>query len=306
MKFLVVGAGSTGGYFGGRLAQAGRDVTFLVRPQRAAQLQADGLQIQSPHGDVTLVPQLVQAGQIAAPYDVILLTVKGYALEASLEDFAPAVGPETVILPILNGMRHVDRLRDRFGARAVVGGLCKCSTTLDAAGRIIQLNRVQQMSYGELDGQPSARMAQIDAALQDAGFEARLSTDIAREMWAKWFFLSSLAAITCLMRGSVGQVAATAHGAEIARQIVDEVLTIISAVGTPPSPKAVAAAKEQLTEAGSPLAASMFRDLQAGLPVEADEILGDLVARGAAAGVAAPLLAAAHVNLLVYAAGRSS
>ena len=306
MKFLVVGAGSTGGYFGGRLAQAGRDVTFLVRPQRAAQLQADGLQIQSPHGDVTLVPQLVQAGQIAAPYDVILLTVKGYALEASLEDFAPAVGPETVILPILNGMRHVDRLRDRFGARAVVGGLCKCSTTLDAAGRIIQLNRVQQMSYGELDGQPSARMAQIDAALQDAGFEARLSTDIAREMWAKWFFLSSLAAITCLMRGSVGQVAATAHGAEIARQIVDEVLAIIMAVGTPPSPKAVAAAKEQLTEAGSPLAASMFRDLQAGLPVEADEILGDLVARGAAAGVDAPLLAAAHVNLSVYAAGRSS
>lgn len=306
MRFLVVGAGSTGGYFGGRLAQAGRDVTFLVRPQRAAQLQASGLQIQSPHGDVTLVPQLVQAGQIAAPYDVIVLAVKGYALEASLEDFAPAVGPRTVILPILNGMRHIDRLRDRFGARAVAGGLCKCSTTLDAAGRIIHLNRAQQMSYGELDGQPSTRMAQIDAALQDAGFEARLSTDIAREMWAKWFFLSALAAITCLMRGSVGQVAATAHGADTARQIVDEVLAIITAVGMAPSPKAVAAAKEQLTEAGSPLAASMFRDLQAGLPVEADEILGDLVARGAAAGVAAPLLTAAHVNLSVYAAGRSS
>lgn len=306
MKLLVVGAGSTGGYFGGRLAEAGRDVTFLVRPKRAEQLRANGLQIVSPMGDVTLTPQLVQAGQIAAPYDVILLTVKGYALEASLEDFAPAVGPDTVIVPILNGMRHVDRLRERFCAQAVAGGLCKCSTTLDEAGRIIHLNKIQQISYGELDGQPSPRMAELDALMQGAGFEARLSNDIAREMWGKWFFLASLAAITCLMRGSVGQVAATEYGAEVARQIVDEVLAIISAVGIAPSPKAVAAAKDQLTEAGSPLAASMFRDLQAGLPVEADEILGDLVARGKAAGVAAPLLAAAHANLAIYAAARPS
>ena len=120
MRLLVVGAGSTGGYFGGRLAQAGRDVTFLVRPNRAADLQANGLQILSPHGNFTFTPKLVTASDLAAAggidlqFDAILLTVKSYALEAALADLAPAVGPDTMILPTLNGMRHVDVITARF------------------------------------------------------------------------------------------------------------------------------------------------------------------------------------------------
>src|SRR6201997_4314975 len=106
MSILVLGAGATGGYFGGRLAAAGRDVTFLVRPARAANLQAKGLQIKSPHGDVTLKPQLVTAGNIAGPFDAVLLTVKAFSLDRALDDLAPAVGPETMILPVLNGMKH--------------------------------------------------------------------------------------------------------------------------------------------------------------------------------------------------------
>src|ERR1700679_4140503 len=108
MLLLVVGAGSTGGYFGGRLAQSGRDVTFLVRPRRAAQLRESGLQIVSPHGDVTLAPKLVTADEIKAPYDAVLLGVKAYSLDAAIEDFAPAVGPETMIVPMLNGMRPME------------------------------------------------------------------------------------------------------------------------------------------------------------------------------------------------------
>jgi len=107
MRILVVGAGATGGYFGGRLAQAGRDVTFLVRPGRAERLRTDGLRIVSPHGDATLTPRLVTAGHIASAYDVVLLSVKAYALDHALDDLGPAVGPNSMVLPILNGMRHL-------------------------------------------------------------------------------------------------------------------------------------------------------------------------------------------------------
>ena len=136
MRLLVVGAGSTGGYFGGRLAQAGRDVTFLVRQARADQLKATGLQIVSPHGDVTLSPKLVTADTIGAPFDAILLTVKAYSLDAALKDIVPAVGPKTMIIPVLNGMRHVGSIIAAFGQDALVGGLCRIAAALDDQGRI--------------------------------------------------------------------------------------------------------------------------------------------------------------------------
>src|ERR1700742_4047779 len=113
VRILVVGAGSTGGYFGGRLAQAGRDVTFLVRPARAASLRDEGLRIISPHGDFTVTPKLVTADALGGAYDLVLLSVKAYALAAAMDDMAPAVGPETMILPGVNGMLHIDELIER-------------------------------------------------------------------------------------------------------------------------------------------------------------------------------------------------
>src|ERR1041384_1277995 len=139
MRLLVIGAGATGGYFGGRLAQAGRDVTFLVRPRRAAQLREGGLQIVSPHGDVTVRPKLVTADDLAGHYDAVLLAVKAYSLAAAINDFGAAVGPQTTIVPVLTGMRHIDVLEERFGKEAVAGGVCKVATTIDADGRIVQL-----------------------------------------------------------------------------------------------------------------------------------------------------------------------
>src|ERR1700733_2522182 len=122
MQILIVGAGAVGGYFGGRLAQAGRDVTFLVRPRRAEQINANGLQIRSPyHGDFTVRPKTITAAQIGSPYDIVFVSVKSYALAAAIDDFAPAVGPRTVIIPVLNGMHHMDVLAERFGKRAVLG-----------------------------------------------------------------------------------------------------------------------------------------------------------------------------------------
>jgi 2-dehydropantoate 2-reductase len=303
MRILVVGAGSTGGYFGGRLAQAGRDVTFLVRPARAERLRANGLRIVSPHGDVTLAPRLVTAGGIEAPYDAVLLTVKAFSLDAAMDDMAPAVGPETMILPVLNGMKHVDTLGARFGRNAVAGCVCKVATIVDDQGRIVQLNKLQDLAYGEMNGLPSPRTDALDSAMQGAGFDARLSRTIAREMWEKWILLATLGGITCLMRGSIGAVEAAPGGAEFSLRFLDEVATVVTAVGIAPNEAFLAAARGAVAQRGSPLTSSMYRDLQKGSPVEAEQILGDLLVRARTAGIATPLLAAAFTNLSIYQAG---
>jgi 2-dehydropantoate 2-reductase len=305
MRLLVIGAGSTGGYFGGRLAQADRDVTFLVRPARAAQLRERGLEIVSPHGDVTLSPKLTTAAELRDPFDAVLLTVKGFALQAAMDDLAPAVGSGTVILPVLNGMRHVQALKDRFGETAVGGCVCKCATTLDDNGRVVQLTKLQDLAYGEMDGLPTARIQALDAFMTGAGFDARLSPVIEREMWEKWLMLASIGAITCLMRGNIGEVEAASGGREFIFGVIDETVAIISAVGVPASRAAVDTTRTQLTQRGSTHTSSMYRDLQKGHHVEADEIIGDLARRGREAGIAAPLLAAAYAHLGVY-AGRTS
>lgn len=300
MRLLVVGAGSTGGYFGGRLAAAGRDVTFLVRAGRAARLKAEGLQIVSPHGNLTLQPKIVTAGSIDGSYDAILLSVKAYSLAAALDDLAPAVGPATVIVPVLNGMKHVDVLQARFGKEAVAGGVCKIAATIDEQERVVQLAPFHELAYGELNGAASERMTALDAIMQGAGFDARLSAKIEREMWEKWVFLSSLGAITCLMRGTIGETEAAPGGPAFANAIIDEIVAIVSAVGSPPGDGFIATIRGQLTAKGSPLTSSMYRDLQKGSAIEAEQIVGDLLVRARQAGLAAPLLAAAFAHLSIY------
>ena len=300
MRILIVGAGSVGGYFGGRLAQAGRDVTFLVRASRAQQLGRDGLRIISPHGDVVLRPRLFGAEQIAKPYDLVFVSVKAYALEAAMRDFAAAVGPQTMILPVLNGMRHMDLLTQKLGAAAVIGGVCFVFTEIDGEGRIVQRADIQQLIYGELNGTTTPRMQSLDGTLQGAGFEAHLSTDIMQAMWEKWIMLASLGAATCLLRGTIGDILAAPGGADLALEVLHECAAIATACGHPPSATFLSRTTGLMTALGSSLASSMYRDMRKGAPVEVDHILGDLLERGTAHGVAAPLLKAAFVNLRIY------
>jgi 2-dehydropantoate 2-reductase len=306
MRVLVVGAGAVGGYFGGRLAQAGRDVTFLVRPRRAEQIQTQGLRILSPtHGDFTIRPKAVTAGQIVSPYDVIFLSVKSYDLAAAIDDFAAAVGPRTVILPVLNGMHHMDVLAERFGKDALLGGVCFVSTQVDSQGRIVQLADVQSLSYGELDGKKTSRIEAVHQAFQGAGFDAAISGDILRDMWQKWVWLASVGTITCLLRGSIGEIAAVPGGAELSLSALRGCATIADACGYPMSEAFLAEKSPQLTAPGSSLTSSMYRDLKAQAPVEVDHILGDLIERGRKRGVSAPIVQAAFVSLTIYQQGRA-
>lgn len=300
MRVLMVGAGATGGFFGARLAQAGRDVTFLVRPGRAAALRASGLQVLSPHGDFSICPQLITAAELDRPFDLIILTVKAYALEQALADIAPAVGSHTVILPVLNGLLHYDRIAERFGAQAVIGGVCKIITTLDEQGRIVQSARLNELFYGELDGRRSERLARIDETLANAGFKTRWSEDIQLDLWEKWLLLASMGCINCLMRGTIGEVASTPAGLAFSNAMIDELTQVARVAGSAPSDAYVEQTRERLTLKDSTQTSSMYRDLHAGLPIEADHIIGDLLARARQAKVATPLLAAVYAHLSVY------
>jgi 2-dehydropantoate 2-reductase len=193
----------------------------------------------------------------------------------------------------------MDALAARFGAR-VAGGVCKIAAQLDERGRIVQLAPLQELAYGELDGSSSERMARLDAFMQGAGFEARLSDSIRREMWEKWVLLAAMGGVTCLMRAPLGEIEAAHGGAAFIARFLDEVVAVVTRGGEAPSPAFLALARNTLLQKGSKQASSMYRDLQAGHPVEADQIVIDLLRRAGEAGMDTPLLAAAATHLSVY------
>ncbi|HWX67301.1 MAG TPA: 2-dehydropantoate 2-reductase [Rhodanobacter sp.] len=306
MRILIVGAGAIGGYFGGRLLQHGRDVSFLVREQRAAQLARHGLAIRSATGDVLLPsPPTVLAAELREPYDLILLSCKAYGLEQAMTDIAPAVGPDTAILPLLNGMRQLDLLDARFGVEHVLGGQCVIAATLDAQGAVQHLNQSHSLSFGERDGSASERTQRIAQSLVDAGFDARLSRTILQDMWDKWVFLASLAGITCLLRGSVGSIAAAPGGSAAALALLEECRAVAERSGHAPDEVTLQRARHVLTEADSSLTASMLRDLQHGHAIEADHVIGDMLARADRQRDEHSLLAVVYAHLKIYEAGRS-
>ena len=306
MRVLVVGAGAIGGYFGGRLVQAGRDVTFLVRPRRAEQIRKNGcaVRVSDGHAD-ELALRAIVSEQIEAPYDLVLVSCKAYDLESAMDGCAPAVGPETTILPVLNGLRHLDLLSERFGASRLLGGQCVISATLDERGHAVLLGPTATLTFGELNGASSKRTEAIATTMQDAGFAVRASNTILLEMWEKWFLLATLAGMTCLMRGAVGDIVA-AGAADLTEALLEECRQIAASQDQMIRPDVLQRTRALLTEAGSTVTASMLRDLERGAQTEADHVLGDLLHRQTNLDIASPtLLRMVYLHLKTYEARRA-
>jgi 2-dehydropantoate 2-reductase len=304
MRILIVGAGAIGGYFGGRLLEAGRDVTFLVRPARAARLAA-GLSIRSPLGDVDLAaPPVVLGATLRELFDLILLSCKAYDLDGAMDAFAPAVGPQTAILPLLNGMAHLDTLGARFGRERVLGGLCFISAALDREGNIVHLNTRHTLTFGEQDGSRSVRAEAILEVLSSDRFDVNLSQVILQELWEKWVYIATLATTTCLMRATVGDVV-TAGAAALALGLHDECAAIATSLGFAPRPSALERARADVQSSTSTIAASMLRDIERGARIEADHIVGALLRRRREPAPTLSLLDVAWAHLRSYEARRS-
>jgi 2-dehydropantoate 2-reductase len=255
-------------------------------------------------GDVELAkPPTVAAENLHEAFDLILLSCKSYDLQSAMDSFAKAVGPDTAILPLLNGMKHMDLLNTRFGAGAVLGGQCLISATLDPEGRIVHLNDLHLLSFGEQNGGKSPRAERIAAFLSGAGFDARFSMGIMQEMWEKWAFIAAAAGIGCLMRGTFGDIVA-AGGGHFGAELFAQCCDIAAANGFAPGAAAVERSRGMITAPGSPIAPSMLRDIERGAPIEADHIVGDLIQRGGNRPNAFPLLQIAYAHLKTYEARR--
>ena len=301
-KLLFLGAGGVGGYFGGRLIEAGVDVSFLVRPARAASLSAQGLRVISPHGDLTLPVSCVTRETVQPGYDLVILAPKAYDLDDAMDAIAPAVGPATFVLPLLNGLAHLDALDARFGADRVLGGVAHIVATLAADGSVQQMNPIHTLTAGGRDAAAHQVATEFMGLCRSAKFDAVLSADILSALWDKWAFLATLAASTTLTQGSIGQVMNTAHGESLLRRLYAEGLAVAHRSGASIDGEAQARALSRLTQRGSSITASMLRDLQAGLRTEHDHVLGDLVKRAQQHDIDTPLLAMAHCHLQVAAA----
>lgn len=304
MRVLVIGAGALGGYYGACLVRAGRDVTFLVREKRSEQLRRNGLQVVSPHGDFAVQPKLLVAGDLRDPFDVVLVGVKAYSLDDAMIQFAPAVGPRTMILPILNGLKHIDALTARFGASCVLGGLANVSAGLDAEGRVVQFMANQTIVFGEIGGALSERALALETLLQVSGIDVRASEAIMQDMWEKFVQLSTLAGITCLMRASIGDILAVPNGEQSIFRLFAECCAVATASGFEPRAPFIDFDRKLFTTLDSPLKASMLRDIERGSVTEAEHILGDMANRARALGIDTPVLDLARAHVAAYEVGR--
>lgn len=302
MRMLVLGAGALGGYFGGRLAEAGSaEVAFLVRPGRRATLARDGLRIASPFGDWQGPVATLGVGEAKPGWDVVLLSCKAYDLEDAIAAIAPAVDERTAILPVLNGLAHVDRLCEAFGAGRVLGGLAKIQATLAPDGTVRQLNDWRWLTFGERDGSASDRVAAIEAAFSATkGVVARCVPDIMARMWEKLVHLGSSAIGTVLMRANIGEIAASPGGIAFLHHVLERNAAIAADNGYPMQETFLAEFRALFSDPKSAYATSMLRDLEAGRRIEADHILGFLAEAARRAGVPGELHDAAFLHAKVY------
>ncbi|MGI6187795.1 MAG: 2-dehydropantoate 2-reductase [Brevibacillus sp.] len=301
MNVLVLGAGAVGGYFGARLAEKGENVTFLVRKRRQEQLLKRGLRVHSVHGDIHLdQPQLIVAGEAAGPFDVVILSNKAYHLDDSLESIAPYVGEQTVVIPLLNGIAHMEQLWARFGRERVLGGLCFIETTLNEDGDVVQTSPTHEAVFGEWEGGRSERVDAIERAFVGTAATIRASANIQRDMWHKYLFITTLSGMTTLMNAAVGPIRDAVYGMELTRQLAEEAAAVMRALHAPIDEDIVEKQMKTFQNLGYGMKSSMLRDMEKGLPVEADHLQGYLLRRAEELGVAAPLLKVVYNNLKVY------
>lgn len=298
MRILFLGAGGVGGYFGGRLMEAGANVTFLVRPKRQAQLMENRLRVDSPHGHIQMPAQTVTKAR--KPYDLVILTCKAWDLESAIEAVTPAMGPDSILMPLLNGVSHLERLDAAFGVERVMGGLCHIPITLDAEGVVRHLSTIHKLVFGARHPGQQGVVAALADALRPTPVDWHASDRIMLDLWEKFFFLATLAGATCLMRGSVGAINRQPGGTAFMRALLAEAAAVAAAEGFAPRPALLEEYGPQLTDTASPVNASMARDVARGGRTEGEHILGDMVRRGTLHGLAIPLMNLALLHLRVH------
>ena len=291
MKIAVMGAGALGGYFGGRLAAAGHDVTLIARGAHLAAIKANGLRIQSPKGDLHL-PEIAATDDPASvgPVDVVMFMVKTYDLDQAAQAMLPMLGPQTMVTTFQNGVSAPDRLGAIVGAQHVVPGVARIPADIMAPGVIRHNAAWNMLQFGEANGMPSDRCAGFSEALTAAGVDVELSPNIRHELWRKFVMQASLASITALTRLNVGAIRANPAAASLFRRSTVETAAVGRAE-IPDMPPNVAEEQWRFISNNLPdtMHASMLDDLLRGKPIEIDDLSGEVVRLGRKHGIPTPI-----------------
>lgn len=305
MKTLVVGAGALGGYLGACLLRGGRDCTLLVREKRLAQLSEHGLSLRPPNDSFTVTPRAVLAGGLSGQADLVLVTVKSYALTEAMEHFAPAVGRNTAIVPVQNGLAHIDALSRRFGVDRVMGGMALISAAMNDKGHVNSSFTTAEIALGEQAGGPSLRGEAIAELFEGSATTIKVSESVMLDMWEKFAFLAGGQAVICLMRATMGDIIAAPGGRALLAEACNEARAVATASGFPPRQSYVERILAIYETPGSPLKGSMLRDIERGAPTEGAHVFGDITARARRYGIPTPILDMAWCHVSAYEAARS-
>ena len=300
MKILILGAGGTGGYFGGRLHEGGADVTFLVREKRAQQIAQHGLQIESPKGNATLPVKTVLAANVKSEYGIVILSCKAYDLDSSIEAIRPAMAATTCVVPLLNGISHIETLDTALGKSRVMGGTCQIAATLSQDGVVKSMHDTHAITWGAREPSQQSAANALGEAFAKTIVDWKVSENVMLDMWEKIAFLSTLAGMTCLMRASVGDILATTDGRSQMKRYLDSCVAIAASSGYQPRTHILERYEKVLDSTGSPLTASMLRDLERSGPVEADHIVGFMLNKAREFGIDDTMLSVAYTHLKAY------
>lgn len=301
MKILVVGAGALGGYFGGRLLEKGEDVTFLVRKGRKQQLEKHGLTLQSTQGDFfEEKPRLILSGENVQPFDLILMSTKSYHLEGAMADVRPYVGENTMVLPVLNGISHIDQLVEAFGEDHVIGGLCFIESTLDPNGGIVHSSPMNELVFGERNGEKTERISKVYEAFRGTKANFRLSDKIEQEMWHKYLFITVMSGITSMMRAPIGPIREESNGRETIVKLLSEGASAMRSANAPIAEDIEDMLLAKIDGMGRGMKSSMQRDMEKSQAIEVDHLQGHLLQMGQEGGIDTPILQTIHASLKVY------
>lgn len=308
MKIAVMGSGGLGGLYGGRLAHAGYDVSFIARGAHLAAMREHGLLIDNePHATIHLPRVRATADPAAVGLaDFVLIAVKLWDTESAVGAIRPMVGPQTTVISLQNGVMKDDTLRRAFGEGAVMGAVAYVATQIARPGVIRQTGTMQRFIFGEYDGRRSARAEQLLEALGRAGIQAEISDDIRRTLWEKYVFLVALSGTTATMRSTIGPIRSNPRSRDFLHELLRETVAVGRAHGVR-LPERYADERLAFLDTVPPeMTSSMHHDLERGNRLEVAWLSGGVVQLGAAVGVPTPANRAVWDILALHADGRAT
>lgn len=306
MKIAVIGSGGVGGYFGGRLAEAGNDVWFIARGRHLEEMRRCGLKVKSRLGDILIKPvNATDTTKDIGPVDLIMIAVKLWDTEDAIKAAKPLMGPNTAIVSFQNGIEAADRLVAAFGKERVLGGVCQIAAVIGGPGIILHTGTLARLMVGELDGKSTPRLEKLAETAKAAKIDFVATQEIDKAIWQKFVFLSSFSGITALTRLPKGPIMADAETRDLFKSALSESVAVAWARGVKLAGDIVDAQMKFCDGLPDDMKSSMLGDLERGGRLEVPWLSGTIAKLGDSLGVPTPVHRIVYQALKPFAEGRN-